>query len=1342
MELQTFARDALGVDEMQNYFDSLQYQKRTIKGEDITLPLSVKLANKFEARFQVARRLKKAVEASYARSANAAPKTQCCKVDKSKLKYDERFHSGVDLNNVCLKISGSVSPNPVHLDEGVLDEMKDISRLYPFIKWQYFGSEEGVMTNFPVFDDKEECDKYDPRYRPFYVETATPEAKDVVLVIDTSLSMTGDKLFNAKEAAKTVLDTLNPKDKVGIVSFNDQVSTPGDVGGKLSNCYSERLALAVPTNIKSMKSYIDYGLAQQGQTHYRLGFEKAFSLLKGSISGESGKTKKRVILFLTDGEPSDPNNKVIFETIRDRNFELNNTVIILTYGFGKENKEILEDIAKQDTAKYGVPANTSVGDITPGKYIFVEDVKNLRSKMATYYNFFALGEQDSPVVSVPYLDAFGTGLLMSITLPCFHDGKFIGVAGTDINIDDLLSDITFFNQGQSTYAFMVSNSGRTLIHPLLPAPTDAYGDPIFLDIRSLEEETAFNEVFDSITKGQTGSKTFVAKRFLPRGGKEKEGVTMKEVNSTYSWRPLVNLDFSVGVVVPVSHVHDQLTSLPIPSGYKFNYHRIDLNPPRKPCSHFGVYAVKDTTVVKFAPGAYKDPYNYIGKDETKGCVDLLTAYMKDKSGTAVQNPGLKDDIRDTVIATWKLEDLWLRDKTELTQYVVWRYIGTSNGVFRSTPGGVETKSFDPRQRPWYYTALAHTGLLTLTTPYLDLGGAGVVITAGRALFRGEPSHIHHTNDEVLGVMGADFPLTYFYRLLTKVYPKCKETKTFSCFVMDSAGFLIMHEDFLLPSAVASDVEYVHITEKDKFMAEDLIGKGYLMKNECRDLEEIQKQSFYEVHLPPGGVDTLRSGARCTKYQLAQIIGTNAYIGVTVRELFCSAEACPCSSGNKCPYTGLMCQCPCTSRLDFHYCRSQFPNSSLPICPPSAPKVKPPSENLSPVPKRKCNDPLSGLEKCFDPHCSERNSSQTCEGIAGCYWCKNNKDDVPLKEPYCASSEVCFRGREVEQEKCPDTSDRSVLFTDDEGNSLSTGTIVGIAVGCTAAVAVIVIIAFLVIKHHRNRSRPPIKKNTSASTREIFDLENADPSTRPPAPLPVATPPEPEPARSDGNYEVPDELRRPRQTSVASVQWPSPYDEIRVRSQSDQPPALPPARKQSTVTAPVIPRPMSLPKSYPEEIVEYRARRESSGHPQPLLVSPNRRISAADGNTPPIDAVFNMPSTDIQPPDVPKKKRKPPPPPPSISAEIRKSEDKPGTPASDSNRLSEESSMPAASGKGEHQYSNLPSPLPDPRGSCDTSVMPPSDKATEQCDSNRPVLSHSDSRDSVVLDAFGYVECIL
>lgn len=93
-----------------------------------------------------------------------------------------------------------------------------------------------------------------------------------------------------------------------------------------------------------------------------------------------------------------------------------------------------------------------------------------------------------------------TGLLTSITLPCYHRGKFIGVVGTDISMADLLSDITYFQKGQSSYAFMADSSGRTMMHPLLPAPSSAYGDPIFMDITALEPEPEFSSVFESIKK--------------------------------------------------------------------------------------------------------------------------------------------------------------------------------------------------------------------------------------------------------------------------------------------------------------------------------------------------------------------------------------------------------------------------------------------------------------------------------------------------------------------------------------------------------------------------------------------------------------------------------------------------------------------------------------------------------------------------------------------------------------------------------------------------------------------------------------------------------------------------
>lgn len=46
------------------------------------------------------------------------------------------------------------------------------------------------------------------------METASPDPKDVVIVIDTSGSMRGPLLNMAKDAAKAVLDTFNPNDRV------------------------------------------------------------------------------------------------------------------------------------------------------------------------------------------------------------------------------------------------------------------------------------------------------------------------------------------------------------------------------------------------------------------------------------------------------------------------------------------------------------------------------------------------------------------------------------------------------------------------------------------------------------------------------------------------------------------------------------------------------------------------------------------------------------------------------------------------------------------------------------------------------------------------------------------------------------------------------------------------------------------------------------------------------------------------------------------------------------------------------------------------------------------------
>ena len=97
--------------------------------------------------------------------------------------------------------------------------------------------------------------------------------------------------------------------------------------------------------------------------------------------------------------------------------------------------------------------------------------------------------------------------------------------------------------------------------------------------------------------------------------------------------------------------------------------------------------------------------------------------------------------------------------------------------------------------------------------------------------------------------------------------------------MDSAGFLVMHQSFMDPSASRQAIERVHIAEKEEHVAEHMISEGFLVKKECRNLEGIEEQTFYEVNLPPSGeVDATHNAGSCTKYQIGKIAGINVYLG--------------------------------------------------------------------------------------------------------------------------------------------------------------------------------------------------------------------------------------------------------------------------------------------------------------------------------------------------------------------------------------------------------------------------------------------------------------------------------
>lgn len=85
--------------------------------------------------------------------------------------------------------------------------------------------------------------------KPFYVSTTTSVPRDVVVALDISNTMRGNKLNEARRAVLTVFETLSVKDNFGVVVFNDKAQT-------LDGCYEKQLVPATSTTKKKFRDFL------------------------------------------------------------------------------------------------------------------------------------------------------------------------------------------------------------------------------------------------------------------------------------------------------------------------------------------------------------------------------------------------------------------------------------------------------------------------------------------------------------------------------------------------------------------------------------------------------------------------------------------------------------------------------------------------------------------------------------------------------------------------------------------------------------------------------------------------------------------------------------------------------------------------------------------------------------------------------------------------------------------------------------------------------------------------------------------------------------------------------
>ncbi|CAB1323923.1 unnamed protein product, partial [Coregonus sp. 'balchen'] len=521
----------------------------------------------------------------------------------------------------------------------------------------------------------------------------------------------GNYEHRSRDAALVVLNSIDEHDKISILSSAEAVRSCS-----LDQCYKNYLSPATSETKRKMSAFISNLKASDSPTQHALGFQKAFQLLRNTSNITRKLTNTdMVIIYLSSGitsrDASEHEKRDTLRVVREENRHLNNSVMILTYALMN---------AEQNSLKYGVPDRSAL-----------------------------------PVVKGSMMVLNQLSFIMTVSRPCYFGNLLLGVVGVDVNLAYILEDVTYYQDSLASYTFLIDNKGYTLMHPSLTRPYLMTEPPLHTDIIHYENIPGFPVVRDNILHLPLGSQVIAVptNSSLSWHTNRLRDPSKEAYNVSYTWKLVQDKAFILCIVyvqpeIPVKHLKNLNTA---PSS-KLLYHRLDLLGQPSSCLHF-----KQLATV-----------------ETKRMVEHYTAYLSDNT-RLIANPGLKSSVRNEVMATSHVTDEWmtLMEMSSLNCYIVRRYIATPNGVLRIYPGSLMDKAFDPTRRQWYQHAVANPGLITFTGPYLDVGGAGYVVTISHTI---HASSSQMASGYAVAVMGIDFTLRYFYKVLLDLLPICNQDK--------------------------------------------------------------------------------------------------------------------------------------------------------------------------------------------------------------------------------------------------------------------------------------------------------------------------------------------------------------------------------------------------------------------------------------------------------------------------------------------------------------------------------------------------------------------------------------
>ncbi len=230
--------------------------------------------------------------------------------------------------------SHSISTNRISANEVYVNYSVENARPDKDFELYFSITEKDYSASMLTYNDGEER-FFLLFFNSFAEETGEYIAKDIIFVIDKSGSMSGEKIVQAKDALKYIIQELGNDDRFNIIVFDSAI-----------NEYSEGMKSASSGSVEDALSYINE-IGAGGSTNINDALLDAVDMLKNTNNYDS----PRIIFFLTDGLPTAgvTNEESIVQNVYDSNIVGEVDASIFVFGVGYDvNTHLLDKISNQN----------------------------------------------------------------------------------------------------------------------------------------------------------------------------------------------------------------------------------------------------------------------------------------------------------------------------------------------------------------------------------------------------------------------------------------------------------------------------------------------------------------------------------------------------------------------------------------------------------------------------------------------------------------------------------------------------------------------------------------------------------------------------------------------------------------------------------------------------------------------------------------------------------------------------------------------------------------------------------------------------------------------------------